>query len=86
MSQSQCFNLSVRLPIVAFVPMLIGRVSKPPFPLLDAVLCELLCLELFTVFFQENRFRYKFFDIVQFSRSCQRLSRPADDLIILPQK
>ena len=35
------------------------------------VLCELLCLELFTVFFQhENRFRYKFFDIVQFSRSC----------------
>ena len=28
-------------------------------------------LELFTVFFQhENRFRYKFFDIVQFSRSC----------------
>ena len=26
------------------------------------VLCELLCLELFTVFFQhENRFRYKFF-------------------------
>ena len=29
------------------------------------------CLELFTVFFQhENRFRYKFFDIVQFSRSC----------------
>jgi hypothetical protein len=39
------------------------------------------------VFFQhENRFRYKFFDIVQFSRSCQRLSRPADDLIILPQK
>ena len=51
------------------------------------VLCELLCLELFYVFFQhENRFRYKFFDIVQFSRSCQRLSRPADDLIILPQK
>ena len=51
------------------------------------VLCELLCLELFTVFFQhENRFRYKFFDIVQFSRSCKRLSRPADDLIILPQK
>ena len=51
------------------------------------VLCELLCLELFTVFFQhENRFRYKFFDIVQFSRSCWRLSRPADDLIILPQK
>ena len=39
------------------------------------------------MFFQhENRFRYKFFDIVQFSRSCQRLSRPADDLIILPQK
>ena len=35
------------------------------------VLCELLCLELFNVFFQhENRFRYKFFDIVQFSRSC----------------
>ena len=35
------------------------------------VLCELLCLELFYVFFQhENRFRYKFFDIVQFSRSC----------------
>ena len=34
------------------------------------VLCELL-LELFLVFFQhENRFRYKFFDIVQFSRSC----------------
>ena len=34
------------------------------------VLCELLCLELFNVFFQhENRFRYKFFDIVQFSRS-----------------
>ena len=29
------------------------------------------CLELFNVFFQhENRFRYKFFDIVQFSRSC----------------
>ena len=28
-------------------------------------------LELFYVFFQhENRFRYKFFDIVQFSRSC----------------
>ena len=51
------------------------------------VLCELLCLELFTVFFQhENRFRYKFFDIVQFSRSCKHLSRPADDLIILPQK
>ena len=51
------------------------------------VLCELLCLELFTVFFQhENRFRYKFFDIVQFSRSCWRLSRPADDLISLPQK
>ena len=51
------------------------------------VLCELLCLELFNVFFQhENRFRYKFFDIVQFSRSCKRLSRPADDLIILPQK
>ena len=39
------------------------------------------------MFFQhENRFRYKFFDIVQFSRSCWRLSRPADDLIILPQK
>ena len=37
------------------------------------VLCELLCLELFNVFFQhENRFRYKFFDIVQFSRSCRR--------------
>ena len=35
------------------------------------VLCELLCLELFNVFFQhENRFRYKFFDIVQLSRSC----------------
>ena len=35
------------------------------------VLCELLCLELFNVFFQhENRFRYKFFDIVQFSRTC----------------
>ena len=27
-----------------------------------------------------------FFDIVQFSRSCKRLSWPADDLIILPQK
>ena len=39
------------------------------------------------MFFQhENRFRYKFFDIVQFSRSCKHLSRPADDLIILPQK
>ena len=51
------------------------------------VLCELLCLELFNVFFQhENRFRYKFFDIVQFSRSCKRLSQAADDLIILPQK
>ena len=51
------------------------------------VLCELLCLELFNVFFQhENRFRYKFFDIVQFSRSCKCLSRPADNLIILPQK
>ena len=51
------------------------------------VLCELLCLELFTVFFQhENRFRYKFFDIVQFSRSCERLSLSADDLIILSQK
>ena len=36
------------------------------------VLYELLvCLELFNVFFQqENRFRYKFFDIFQFSRSC----------------
>ena len=51
------------------------------------VLCELLCLELFNVFFQhENRFRYKFFDIVQFSRSCLRLSLAADDLIILSQK
>ena len=51
------------------------------------VLCELLCLELFNVFFQhENRFRYKFFDIVQFSRSCLRLSQAADDLIILSQK
>ena len=39
------------------------------------------------MFFQhENRFRYKFFDIVQFSRSCERLSQAADDLIILPQK
>jgi hypothetical protein len=39
------------------------------------------------VFFQhENRFRYKFFDIVQFSRSCKRLSLAADDLIILSQK
>ena len=33
-----------------------------------------------------NRFRYKFFDIVQFSRSCKRLSLAADDLIILSQK
>ena len=41
------------------------------------------CLKCFPTL---NRFRYKFFDIVQFSRSCQRLSRPADDLIILPQK
>ena len=48
------------------------------------VLCELLCLELFTVFFQhENRFRYKFFDIVQFSRSCLSTSA-ADSLNILP--
>ena len=40
-----------------------------------------------TCFFQhENRFRYKFFDIVQFSRSCKRLSLAADDLIILSQK
>ena len=39
------------------------------------------------MFFQhENRFRYKFFDIVQFSRSCKRLSQAADSLIILPQK
>ena len=39
------------------------------------------------MFFQhENRFRYKFFDIVQFSRSCLRLSQAADDLIILSQK
>ena len=51
------------------------------------VLCELLCLELFNVFFQhENRFRYKFFDIVQFSRSCKRLSQVADSLFILSQK
>ena len=54
---------------------------------ITCVLCELLCLELFNVFFQhENRFRYKFFDIVQFSRSCLRLSQAADDLIILSQK
>ena len=40
-----------------------------------------------TCFFQhENRFRYKFFDIVQFSRSCLRLSHVADSLIILSQK
>ena len=39
------------------------------------------------MFFQhENRFRYKFFDIVQFSRSCERLSLSADDLFILPPK
>jgi hypothetical protein len=39
------------------------------------------------VFFQhENRFRYKFFDIVQFSRSCLRLSLAADSLLILPPK
>ena len=45
------------------------------------------CLELFNVFFQhENRFRYKFFDIVQFSRSCSASALAADDLIILPQK
>ena len=51
------------------------------------VLCELLCLELFNVFFQhENRFRYKFFDIVQFSRSCKRLSLAADSLFSLPPK
>ena len=51
------------------------------------VLCELLCLELFNVFFQhENRFRYKFFDIVQFSRSCKHLSHAADSLFILPPK
>ncbi|MBS6621178.1 MAG: hypothetical protein KH315_03280, partial [Faecalibacterium prausnitzii] len=49
--------------------------------------CELLCLELFNVFFQhENRFRYKFFDIVQFSRSCLRLSQAAESLFILPPK
>ena len=39
------------------------------------------------MFFQhDNRFRYKFFDIVQFSRSCERLSQAADSLVILPQK
>jgi hypothetical protein len=39
------------------------------------------------VFFQhENRFRYKFFDIVQFSRSCKRLSLAAESLFILPPK
>ncbi|MEE0485941.1 MAG: hypothetical protein UDB69_06830, partial [Faecalibacterium sp.] len=46
--------------------------------------CELLCLELFNVFFQhENRFRYKFFDIVQFSRSCSASALAADSLYIL---
>ena len=51
------------------------------------VLCELLCLELFTVFFQhENRFRYKFFRYCSIFKVLCAAALVADDLIILPQK
>ena len=51
------------------------------------VLCELLCLELFTVFFQhENRFRYKFFRYCSIFKVLCAAALAADDLIILPQK
>ena len=51
------------------------------------VLCELLCLELFTVFFQhEYRFRYKFFRYCSIFKVLCAAALAADDLIILPQK
>ena len=51
------------------------------------VLCELLCLELFTVFFQhENRFRYKFFRYCSIFKVLCAAALAADDLVILPQK
>ena len=51
------------------------------------VLCELLCLELFTVFFQhEYRFRYKFFRYCSIFKVLCAAALVADDLIILPQK
>ena len=50
------------------------------------VLCELLCLELFNVFFQhENRFRSSFSILFNFQGPV-RLSLSADSLIILSQK
>ena len=51
------------------------------------VLCELLCLELFNVFFQhENRFRYKFFRYCSIFKVLCASALAADGLIILPQK
>ena len=50
------------------------------------VLCELLCLELFKVFFQHSIGSVTSFSILFNFQGPVRLSRPADDLISLPQK